>query len=529
MKHPITRRRRRAVAGAGRVTAGLTAAGLIAAGLTVAGMGSALLISGSALAGTVAARDQAAVSAAPAAGPTVQLIAAQNHITLQRFGQQVFIDPGIYVASLGSALQFDVQRASYTAPVQITQVIQLPGGRTETRRLPSWLLQGFNGLRDFARMQVVNAAGKTVLSQLLTFCPDSYQPERAAPDGPANSPYPQQCSSGDPFPKGEVWGVAKGWAVDPALTSGSAANLPLGTYKVTETITGPYRRLLHISARSATATVAAQVQTAQGCCGPVAPPAGRPRSASLASAPRVPLLRNPPASVLPDLVALPSWGISLSVSRATRQTPLADLINFGATVWIGGSSPLDVEGFRSHGSPVMPAYQYFWRGGRVVGRARAGTMGFDTKNGHDHWHFEHFAEYRLLNAAKTLAVRSHKVGFCIAPTDGVDLTLPAATWQPPQLGFGGACGQPSALWVREMLPVGWGDTYFQSVAGQSFDVTRLPNGTYYIEIIANPGGLLHETTTSNDISLRQVIIGGTPANRTVRVPAWNGLNAGGGF
>ncbi|HKB30420.1 MAG TPA: hypothetical protein VKD26_06240 [Streptosporangiaceae bacterium] len=34
-----------------------------------------------------------------------------------------------------------------------------------------------------------------------------------------------------------------------------------------------------------------------------------------------------------------------------------DLLNFGATGWVGGNSPLDVEGFRAGGSPVMTAYR----------------------------------------------------------------------------------------------------------------------------------------------------------------------------
>ena len=57
------------------------------------------------------------------------------------------------------------------------------------------------------------------------------------------------------------------------------------------------------------------------------------------------------------------------------------------------------------------------------------------------------------------------------------------------------------------MPVGWADTYIQSVAGQSFDITGVPDGTYYIEVIANPQKVLHETTTSNDISFRKVILG----------------------
>ena len=74
------------------------------------------------------------------------------------------------------------------------------------------------------------------------------------------------------------------------------------------------------------------------------------------------------------------------------------------------------------------------------------------------------------------------------------------------------------------MPIGWGDTYDQYKAGQAFNITKLANGTYYIEIIANPERVLHEATTANDISLRKVIISGTPGHRTVRVPAWHGIN-----
>ncbi len=122
-------------------------------------------------------------------------------------------------------------------------------------------------------------------------------------------------------------------------------------------------------------------------------------------------------------------------------------------------------------------------------------------------------------------MRSHKVGFCIAPTDPVDLL---ATHTPsgsrPTTGFTGQCGLPSALWVQEMMPVGWGDTYIQSIAGQAFNITSVPNGIYYIEIIANPQHVLYESNTHNDVSLRKVILGGRPGHRTVKVPAWHGID-----
>jgi hypothetical protein len=81
--------------------------------------------------------------------------------------------------------------------------------------------------------------------------------------------------------------------------------------------------------------------------------------------------------------------------------------------------------------------------------------------------------------------------------------------------------------VREVLPTGWGDTYFQGLPGQSFNITDLPNGTYYIAVEANPLGLLHERRTDNDVELREIRLGGTPGARTVTVPPWHGIDTEG--
>ena len=489
----------------------LAAAGLSLAVTAAPGMPTATL-AGPALAGTHAAGQ----------GPVVKLIAAQNSITLTSSRGRVYLDPGVYAASLGSALQFDVRRSSYAKPVTLTQVIHRPGGGTTTRSLPGSLLDGFNGLRDFLRLSVGDTAGKVVASFRPLFCLN-FGPQRAVLDSARTNPYPPGCAN-DPFPKSLVMGLPRGWAADPASFSLSfpppTVRLAPGTYTVTAAIAPPYVRLLHITAADATARVKLTVVKGRGRGAAAAPATAPARSRALAPLPRVPSLASPPAAALPDLVPLPSWDIR---ARHARRSGL-DLLTFGATVWVGGNSPLDVEGFRSHGSPVMKAYQYFWRNGHVIGRARAGTMGFDSKPGHDHWHFEQFARYTLLDSAKNLAVRSHKAGFCIAPSDPVNLLAPHAVWQPPSIGFSDACGLPTALWVQEMMPVGWGDTYLQSIAGQAFDITSVPDGTYYIEITANPRHVLYESNTRNDVSLRKVILGGTPGHRTVKVPAWHGID-----
>jgi hypothetical protein len=330
-----------------------------------------------------------------------------------------------------------------------------------------------------------------------------------------------------PFEKGMVWGLQDGWATDPFQQfffrgGGNIFTLRPGTYTVTMNVTLLWRKLLHITPANGTAKVKLTVKSRVRCA-PTCPPAQQ--GAALPNLPQVPLLTNPPRSALPDMVPLPSWGINVSNFRATTRHPAFSQIDFGATVAILGNGRLDVEGFRTPHSSLMQAFQYFWQGGKVVGRVRAGTMGFDNRKGHNHWHFQQFAQYRLLNASKSLVVRSKKVGFCIAPTNAIDLLLPHAEWQLNNFGFGfGSCGSPTALWVQEMLPLGWADTYFQGIAGQAFDITNLPNGTYYIEIIANPGRILHELNYGNDISLRKVIIGGTPGHRTIHVPAFFGID-----
>ncbi len=85
-----------------------------------------------------------AAGAAGPAGPQLRLIAAQRSITLDSFGGRVFLDPGMWVAALGSPLRFDVQRASYTKPVTITQIVYPPSGGTVRRPLPASVINGFN-------------------------------------------------------------------------------------------------------------------------------------------------------------------------------------------------------------------------------------------------------------------------------------------------------------------------------------------------------------------------------------------------
>jgi hypothetical protein len=444
-------------------------------------------------------------------------------VTVTRYGDgPAYLTPGILVAAMRGPWDIRAVRPDYDHGVTLWQHFA-DGTR---RQLPSDMANGFKGLHRFFRVTLTDSAGNVVLERYPTFCPQG-QDMRVTAGGPMASRYPRQCGwwgSAAPYMLGTVWGIEKGWAVPDFEWDGPRFNGADGRYTMRIAITPRFRSAFNVAAEDASVAVNVRIKTEEDFCPdcpyPKPPPdgvdaraAGFPVRGTLGIAPSV---MDPPDAALPDLIALPAFGIS--VAREGNK----DRISFGANVWNAGPAPLLVEGFKRDDEDVMDAYQYFLDGDRVLGRARAGFMEFHVGRGHDHWHFLQFARYSLWNESMEQEVVARKQAFCLAPTDAIDLTLPGAEWQPGSTGLGTSCGGPSAVWIRETLQAGWGDTYYQ-VAGQSLDVTDVPNGTYYIAVEANPSGLLRERDMSNNVELRKIRLGGRPGNRTVRVMPWHGI------
>ncbi|MER7048543.1 lysyl oxidase family protein [Streptomyces jumonjinensis] len=233
----------------------------------------------------------------------------------------------------------------------------------------------------------------------------------------------------------------------------------------------------------------------------------------------------PASAPKPDLRSLPAYGVTI-VDGKEYDTPGKDYVAFSANVWNAGPAQLVVDGFRKPGADLMDAYQYFYDAkGKQIGYTPTGTMEWDPRPGHVHWHFTDFASYRLLKEDKKEAVRSGKEAFCLANTDAVDYTVKNANWHPDGTDLSTSCGQENSISVREVLDVGSGDTYTQDLPDQSFDITDVPNGTYWIQVLANPEKRLKETSTSNNSALRKIVLGGKPGARTVSVPAHHLVDA----
>ena len=468
--------------------------------------------------------------------PKLKLIAADSEITLYRYGKYpIPLSAGVFMESLGGPWELRVHRDDYLSPIELDWWIE---GGADIRTLDPALLDGWRGLKDFFHIRVKNVASGIVKMNADTmFCPSSYDRSRVNDNGPAVPAYPSYGCYGMPLTLGTVWGVDDGWAVsaiDPYgyYYYGGAPFLDVadGTFTAKFQVNPDYEGAFEMTEADSTVTVTIHVVTDPHCTWPcygrdgaliVSDEDATARDDGRAVLTGVPETTDPDPATEPDLISLPAWSIYADHRKK------GDFLQFAANIWNRGPGGLVVEGFRRPDEDVMDAFQYFYSGDTAVAKANVGSFEFDARPGHNHWHFQQFAAYTLLDASMSPVVPSTKEAFCLAPTDPIDLTVEGAQWSPYEIGLGTQCGYSGSIWVREYLDTGWGDTYYQSIAGQSFDITDLPNGRYYIQVEANPTGLLYEGDTSNNVSVREVRLKGKEGHRWVVVPPWNGIDTEG--
>ena len=448
----------------------------------------------------------AAAATAAAAGPPVSLWAPQR-VTASNYSGRVWGDLGLRLVAQGAPFELWSTRASYDDPIRT--VWRTGAGDVA---LPEGSMTDFTGLHRFLSVELTpRTAGGAPVTLHKAACFNGWS-ERVRPDAPATSPYPRGCWY-NPYTLGSVQGIQEGWA-GPLISMEGPLRIPVGTYDVTASIAPRYADVFGLTAAEASRSFELVVQRDDAGAyrtGIRAPVDQTPAPAEPTGHPPRQVASGTATGPVPDLRSLPAWGIKMARN--------GNYLQFSATVWNGGDSPLVVDGFRRDGEDEMDAYQYFFDGdGNQTGYQQVGQLHWDPRPTHQHWHFEDFARYVLLDADQTEAVRSRKEAFCLANTDAVDQTVPNAAWNPENTDLATSCGDHNSLSIREVLASGWGDTYAQFRAGQSFDLHGLPNGTYYIAVMANPDHRLVESSTDNNVSLRKVLIRGTEGHRTVTVP-----------
>ena len=485
----------------------------------------------------------------PASGTTgkgtLKLVAAADTVEVEAWEGTAYVQPSVWLAAYDAAFEFRASHSAYDKPVKLTKTI-IRGKKRTTTTAPAAIVDGMKGFKDGLRVTLKNKAGKVILDENRPLCPGGYDRQRVQTDGATGPVYPEFCG-GNWFTKGVLYGIERGMAV-PTVSDLEFETKGETKLTMTMSVSKPVADFLGLpkASRSAKQNLVIVDGCAEGGCegegeggmGIMAAHGAGDDHGARTVVPRESLEGGengrgrlplggalgtikpgkPKKDTLPDLVSLPAWQISTAVDEGGT-----DRLNFAANEWNAGPAPMIVEGFRRGTAPVMDAYQMFYRDGEQVGIKKTGTMEFHEAPEHNHWHFLDFAKYELVDAKDKVVSTSGKQSWCLAPTDPVDLTVPGATLRPSQTGLESACGEKSALWLRESMPTGWGDTYNQAQT-QAFDLSKVKNGTYRIKVTVNPDGNLYERTRSNNVSYRTITIGGKAGARTVKVPPYQGID-----
>jgi Lysyl oxidase len=120
---------------------------------------------------------------------------------------------------------------------------------------------------------------------------------------------------------------------------------------------------------------------------------------------------------------------------------------------------------------------------------------------HQHWHFEQFASYSLLDANSNVVASGHKVGFCIEDVQAWTNTHPQAKYV--------CVSNPSTninIHDNQGIQSGWADVYSAGLPCQYIDVTTVAPGQYTLQMIVNPDHVIPESDYDNDTTLVPVNI-----------------------
>lgn len=125
---------------------------------------------------------------------------------------------------------------------------------------------------------------------------------------------------------------------------------------------------------------------------------------------------------------------------------------------------------------------------------------------HSHIHIEDWCRYQLRevlpgDGVGPVVAGGEKVSFCILDLGVYDRRLP---------NFSSVPEFESCQSRVQGLSVGWIDIYSRSLPGQSIDVTRVPDGFYWLESEVDPEGHMLEADETNNTTRIKVTIGNPP-------------------
>lgn len=204
---------------------------------------------------------------------------------------------------------------------------------------------------------------------------------------------------------------------------------------------------------------------------------------------------------LPDLVpiadASKSYVYGWTLDR--NQIPGRTLMRLSTAVGNKGKGPLEIWG----GAVSGAAQQVYQRVYDTNGTSRDRLAGsFIYHPSHSHVHFEGFAVYNLRRieaggGVGAIIAAGQKTSFCL-----INITQYFPSFTTAALRVNGRGG--SSCGTIQGISTGYADVYHSGLTDQWIDVTDVPSGTYWLEVIADPDNNLQELDETNNLVRIQV-------------------------
>lgn len=118
---------------------------------------------------------------------------------------------------------------------------------------------------------------------------------------------------------------------------------------------------------------------------------------------------------------------------------------------------------------------------------------FEYSACHDHYHYNGYADYRLLDSSGAEAAMGHKQAFCLM--DSEPISEGPGVPRTPQYD----CG-------NQGISRGWGDNYYAALDCQWIDVTSVDPGSYTIRITINGERTIRESSYDDNVVMVPVTI-----------------------
>jgi hypothetical protein len=181
--------------------------------------------------------------------------------------------------------------------------------------------------------------------------------------------------------------------------------------------------------------------------------------------------------------------------RVTDGTTLPGrtLLEFSSAIANDGLGPMYLRGGQVNNDGTQTVLQRIMHEGGGFHEVVAGT--FTYHPAHSHIHFDDYGSYKLKQVLPGGGVwpevaSGAKVSFCLIDVDQYNLSLPNA--RPVSTPSPFSCGQTQGI------SVGWADVYGQGTDGQWIDVTDVPEGQYWLEVVVDVNNRLQESDETNN-------------------------------